>query len=101
MKPVTYSTREGIQRRALVPDNEDESAGEYGIPIGPPDLRQLDWDSLIKDMANTLASAGLWTWQDVQRHSVGVVVATNVLKRALIELYRRDDRNNKGGSGER
>ena len=93
MKPVTYSTKEGVLRRALVRDEDDESAGEYGIPIGPPDLRQLDWDSLIKDMANALASAGLWTWQDVQQHSVGVVVATNVLKRALIDLYRQDVRN--------
>ena len=95
MKTITYSTKEGVLRRALVPDNVDESAGEYGIPIGPPDLRQLDWDSLIKEMSNALASAGLWTWQDVQQHSVGVVVATNVLKRALIELYRQDFRNMK------
>ena len=95
MKPVIYTDKNGYKRRSLVRDNDDESDGELGIPYGPPDIRQLDWDRMLKDMHNALASAGLFNWKDAQESRVGISAATSVLKRELIQLYREEDRDKK------
>ena len=90
MKPVIYTDKNGYIRRSLVRDNDDESDGDIGIPCGPPDIRQLDWERMLKDMHNSLASAGLFTWKDVQESRVGITAATSILKRELIQLYREE-----------
>lgn len=89
-KPVIYTDKNGFKRRSLVKDTDDESDGEYGIPHGPPDVRQLDWDRIMREINNNLVSAGLFTWQDMQRSRVGIDVATSILKRELIALYREE-----------
>ena len=94
MKPVIYTDKNGYIRRSLVRDTDDESDGEFGIPYGPPDVRQIDWEALSKEIHNTLASSGLFTWQDVQQSSVGITAATSILKRELIRLYREDAKGN-------
>ncbi|MHC4748306.1 MAG: hypothetical protein ACYTFW_00385 [Planctomycetota bacterium] len=93
MKPVIYLDRKGFKRRSLVKDSDTEDDAQYGLPAGPPDLRQLDWDSLWREMNNALADHELWTWKEVQRSKIGVTVATNVLRRALVTLYRQEADN--------
>lgn len=90
MKPVIYTDKNGYIRRSLVRDSDDESDGEFGIPFGPPDIRQIDLEALAKEINNTLASAGLFTWKDLQESSVGITAATSILKRDLIRLYREE-----------
>jgi hypothetical protein len=92
MKPVIYTDKDGYMRRSLVRDNDDESDGEFGIPYGPPDIRQLDWESMMKEMNNSLVSAGIFTWRDAQQSSVGVLAATSILKREIIRLYREAEK---------
>lgn len=94
-KPVIYTDKNGFQRRSLVKDTDGESDGEYGIPHGPPDVRQLDWDRIIREINNNLVSAGLFTWNDVQDSQVGITIATSILKRELISLYRETAREAK------
>lgn len=93
MKLIKYTDKAGFKRRSLVKDTDSEDDAQYGVPAGPPDLRQLDWTQLKRDMNNALADQELWTLQDLQRSKIGVTVATNVLKRALILLYRQDANN--------
>ena len=93
MKLIKYTDNAGFKRRSLIKDTDSEDDAQYGVPAGPPDLRQLDWAQLKRDMSNALADQELWTLQDLQRSQIGVTVATNVLKRALIMLYRQDANN--------
>ena len=93
MKHITYVDKSGFKRRSLVKDADTEENAQYGIPAGPPDLRQLDMVQLLRDMNNALVDHELWTWNDVIRSSIGVKAATNVMKRALISLYRQDADN--------
>ena len=93
MKLIKYTDNAGFKRRSLIKDTDSEDDAQYGVPAGPPDLRQLDWTQLKRDMSNALADQELWTLQDLQRSQIGVTVATNVLKRALIMLYRQDANN--------
>ena len=93
MKRIQYTDKTGFKRRSLVKDTDSEDDAQYGIPAGPPDLRQLDWEVLKREMNNALADQELWTLQDLQRSTTGVTVATNVIKRALILMYRQDANN--------
>jgi hypothetical protein len=93
MKHIIYVDKSGFKRRSLVKDADTEENAQYGIPAGPPDLRQLDMAQLVRDMNNALTEHELWTWDDVLKSSVGVKAATNVVKRALINLYRTDAGN--------
>lgn len=88
MKHIIYTDKDGFVCRSLIKDTDSNDKAEFGVPAGPPDLRQLDWETLKRDVNNALASAELWTMEDFQKNSGGVTFATNVLKRALILLYR-------------
>jgi hypothetical protein len=93
MKYITYMDSKEWLRRSLVKDTdtEQEASLGVGVPAGPPDIRQMDWEGIMREMNNALANAGLFTWLDVQQSQVGLTVATNVLKRALIALYRQEE----------
>ena len=93
MKLIHYTDKTGFKRRSLVKDTDAEDDAQYGLPAGPPDIRQLDWSVLMREMSNALADHELWTWKDLQQSKIGVQVATNVLRRALVNLYR-DEANN-------
>lgn len=94
MKHIVYIDKSGFKRRSLVKDTDTEEEAQYGVPAGPPDLRQLDMVQLLRDMNNALADHELWTWNEARSSQIGVTVATNVMKRALINLYRQEDVNN-------
>jgi hypothetical protein len=55
----------------------------------PPDLRSLDWQTIVKELHNLLVERGLITWRDVQISQNGVnAVITTVLKKKIIDLYK-------------
>lgn len=62
---------------------------ESGVPLEPPDLDQLDWATIKRDLHNALFDRGLVTWQDVQRSQNGVTTAIlATVRRKLIVLYK-------------
>ena len=95
MKPIVYEDEHGYIWQTLVKDDDEEEAARYGIPIGPPDVRLLDWDMMMKQINNELSRNGAFTWNDLQRQPVAMQSAMNVLKRHLIDLYRQDHSDKK------
>lgn len=91
MKAVIYSDRRGWKRRVFIKDGDDESQARYGIPAGPPDLEQIDWDEFKRVLNNWLVDSGLFDWQAVQRSDM-MPAAANIFKRYLIDLYRRSSK---------
>ena len=90
MKYLTYEDKDGFIRRALVKDDYTAAQAEYGIPAGPPDVRQIDWNSVSRDINNVLAESGSFTWDDVNRSQTGIQSAINIFRRALLTLYRQE-----------
>jgi hypothetical protein len=74
-----------------VRDQDPDDAAEQGILQDPPNLEELDWEGVKRDLHNALVSAGLFSWQDVQRRGAedglrGAILSS--MKRRLINLYR-------------
>lgn len=89
MKHIIYEDPEGFRRRVIVRDSDTQAEAAYGIPAGPPDIRLLDWESLLREMNNALTDNNLYTWDDIQRSQSGVMIAASVVRRALIDMYRQ------------
>jgi len=78
---------EGYLRVEWVRDGDSDSV--QGIPGGPPDVRQLDWDGIQKDLHNELCRRNLHSYADVMRSGSaldGAILAA--LKKKLLSLYR-------------
>ncbi len=90
MRLVTWEDKDGYLRQAFVKDGDPDSMAKKGMRHEPPDLSQIDWEEVQKDLHNILVQRGLVTWQDVveQQNSLGPTIAS-VLKRRLIALYRQ------------
>ena len=100
MKYVIYEDEQGYTRRSLVKDSDEIEQGEFGILSGPPDTRLLDWEQISREVNNALVHMGAFSYIDLQRSPDAMAAATNVLKRALIGLYKEEDKANKNnGAG--
>ena len=93
MRLVTWTDDDGYRRRAHVREGDlDEKAPDSGVPADVPDVSQLDWKEVEKDLHNMLSDRGYITWADVQRSQNGIsTVVKLVLSRRIILLYRQQD----------
>lgn len=91
MREVIWTDRRGWTHRSLVRDQDSDECAEQGILRDPPNLEEMDWEGIKKDLHNALATSGLYSWQDVQRRGAedglrGAILSA--IKRRLINLYR-------------
>jgi hypothetical protein len=93
MKLVTWTDDNGYRRRAYIRngDNEDH-APTLGVPADVPDLSNLDWESVQRDLHNLFTDRGYITWADVQLSQTGINTAVqSVLVRRIVQLYRQQE----------
>jgi len=92
MKLVVWTDRAGYKRAAMLRDGDPESMAEHGLPLSPPDLNEVDWEEVKRELHNQLVDQRLFTWQDVQREQRAVTAAVmSCLHRKVIQLYRAKD----------
>lgn len=90
MRLIEWMDGEGYKHLSWIKDNDPDTAGPQGIPADPPDLDQLDWNGLKRDLHNALVERRLTDWQAVQRQQDGVTASIlGVFKRNIIGLYRQ------------
>ena len=95
MRYVIYEDGRGWKHRTLIRDNDPDTAAPQGIPADPPDISNIDWQRISKELHNPLVDRGLFTWEDVQRSGDALRgVINSVLKRELITLYRSNNNDN-------
>jgi len=88
MKKVEWIDERGYKHARLVQDDILQSADE-GIPLEPPDIERLDWDSIKRALHNELFARNLIDWQSVQQSRDGLTAAIlAALRRPLQNLYR-------------
>ncbi len=93
MKRVIWTDRIGWKRAALLRDDDPETMAESGIPLRPPDLNEVDWEAVKRDVNNQLVEQGIYTWADVQREQNAVTSAIlAALRGRIVRLYRDNGR---------
>jgi hypothetical protein len=90
MRYVISTDEKGYKRRFLVRDQDGDENAASGIPSGPPDLHDLDWDAILKEINNTLADQSLFSWSDINSSTIGLGIISAVLKRYIAALYKED-----------
>jgi len=97
MKLVTWEDGRGYKYQSYLPDNADDNMAPSGVPHNPPDLGEIDWTEVEKEIHNALVEQGLITWQDVMKQQNTLVpVIVSAIKRRLLALYRKKEDINQG-----
>lgn len=66
MRQITYTDPDGFLWRVELPDGAEDTDATLGIPLGPPDVRELGLpDDLAQRLNAQLAARGLYTYNDV------------------------------------
>jgi len=91
VKILTYTDEDNYIRKSLVRDND--TSPEFGIPQDIPDLNELDWNEIKRELHNELTKAGIKTWKDIQQTGNLMSVVNKVIKRRLINLYKLEAKN--------
>ena len=92
MRLVQWTDKHGYKHRSLVRDDDPDEMASQGILQDPPNLDELDWEAIKRDIHNRLVDAGLISWRDVQekRGLRGAILSS--MKRELILLYREAEK---------
>jgi len=88
MKLVRWEDDRGYKHRSLVRDDDPDEMAPQGILQDPPNLDELDWEAIKRDLHNGLVNSGLISWRNVQeiRGLRGAILSA--MKRRLVQLYR-------------
>ena len=92
MRRVQWIDRKGRNHASVVRDRDPDDLAKagYGIPGDPPDVDQLDWDAIKRDLHNELLARGIITYEDLvaaQNGATGAILAA--IRSRLTTLYRQ------------
>jgi hypothetical protein len=90
LKLVNWVDENGCKRRSLIRDSDPEHTANHGIHKDIPNLDELDWDRLRRNLHNNLFDNNLFTREDVQKSQNGItnaILAT--FRKEIVYLYRR------------
>lgn len=88
MKRVVWMSTDGYKHCAVIPDNEPVYNYSMGIPCDPPDINQINWEAVKRELHNLLVERELIVMADVNRKPENLKSAANaVLYKRLVALY--------------
>jgi hypothetical protein len=92
MRLVSWEDERGYVMQSYLPDDASDDMAKQGIPHNPPDLSEIDWMDVERELHNALVAQGLITWADVQQQQTTLVpVIVSTIKRRLLALYRKKE----------
>jgi hypothetical protein len=94
MKYVMWRDRDGYPHRSILRDNDPDELAPQGIPAEPPDVGQLDWEQVRRDLQGQLMERGLYSVKDIDGHQDALSGAVlSALRTKLIRLYREVEKH--------
>lgn len=90
MKAVVYKDKHGYLRRVLIRDDDGLDMAEYGLPAGPPDVEEIDWEAVKLTINNILVQGEVFNYADLQSKRMLDSVAA-VVKKQVANLYREKE----------
>jgi len=83
----------GFKNISLIRDSDPDTMAPLGIPCGPPDIRELDWDNIWKEINNLLVDRGLTNLQSLNIGGLENSILVPI-KRRLLNAYKNKEKNN-------
>jgi hypothetical protein len=91
MKKVTYTDEEGYKHMALIRDTDPDTMAPQGVPCDPPDVRDLDWIAILREMNNLLVDRGFTNLQSLNIGGLDNSIITPI-KRRLVAAYKQKEK---------
>jgi len=90
MKAVVYKDENGWLRRSLVLDTMSALEGQKGVPDNPPDIAELDWNEIAKELNNLLIERNLISVKDLRGQGINHLhnAVQVVVTKKIVELYK-------------
>ena len=91
MRKVKWTSKDGYYHCRMIRDNDPDEVVEMGIPCDPPDINQIDWEAVKRDLNNLLAERELILMADINKpHGSEFLrsAAQDVLYKRLLALYQ-------------
>lgn len=95
MKKVIFEDEDGFKHVSLIRDTDPVTMAPQGILSDPPDIRELDWESIWREMNNLLVDRGFHNLQSLQISGLDNSIITPI-KRRLVDAYRQKELVNDG-----
>lgn len=87
MRNVLWTDENGYKRMSQVKDSDTDDKAPFGIPVGPPDPNLIDWEDVKKQINNTFADLGVFTYADLQASQLGLQTVATIVKRAYQDAF--------------
>ena len=91
MKKVIYEDENGFKNVSLIRDSDPDTMAPSGIPCGPPDIRDLDWDEIWREINNLLVDRGFTNLQSLNIGGLDSSIITPI-KRRLLNAYKNKEK---------
>jgi hypothetical protein len=89
MRLVEWKDEKGWKHLSWIRDDDPDEMAPRGIKADPPDIEQLEWGQIKRELHNSLVNRRLVTWKDVQQQKEGIKGAVlGVLRRRIVNLYK-------------
>ena len=86
MKVVNWTDDNGYKHRSVLRENDNDP--RIGIPTDVPDIRQLNWDWIVRELHNRMMEAELFTLKDVEANQQLSSLILSVVRRQIVMLYK-------------
>lgn len=87
MKQVIWSDEKGYKHISLLRDQDPDTMAPQGILCDPPDVNELDWETIKKELHNLLVDRGFTNYKSLNKPGLNNTILVPVRNR-LIALFR-------------
>lgn len=92
MRRVIYTDRRGYKRVALVRDTDPDEAAAQGLPLGPPNLDELDFEEVKKEINDALVRENVLSIRDLPRSPNAVTKAVrDAMVHRVVALLKQQE----------
>jgi hypothetical protein len=88
LKTVLWTDDSGRKKRSLIKDSDGPEMARYGIPANAPDIRNIDMETVFREIEALQYERGLFDWRAANNDQASIQACINVFKRELLKLYR-------------
>lgn len=93
MRHMILVDEAGYKRRVAIRDTDGDAVAfeGKGIPAGPPDVRDIDWEAMKLKINNYLVDSKLFTYRDLEKDKNALNGIFGIIKREIAFAYLADE----------